>query len=236
MLPTPTFPGRAFIDVHHLETIATDSIQFASDSIDNLKWSLEMLIELLTAWPDILDSSDVVANYYKTVSSASFSKLMKVFYGMQTDTNTVILSSYLSTNSGVSPVGINEQNLQTVNNLYLTYFMAMPDSFAQTGNLMDSADLGMLYSVASQCYLPGGPAVFLARSMYWAAIRDNSIGFDDDCGSGDGEYKMLRVSTTEPTDSNYIFKVYPNPPALRSLYNNKTDVVLSLTGGLWAGD
>ena len=145
----------------------------------------------------------------------SYVKLMQVFYGMQNDTNTVNLASYKATNSGISPIGVNEQNLQTVNSLYLNYFMSMPDSFYQTGNLMSSTDLTNLCNVAKQCYLPGGPSVFLARSMYWTAVRDNGALFWDDCVSPTGGDKKANANKPQPTTkdsiSTYLFKVYPNP-------------------------
>ena len=213
-LPTPTFPHRPFIDVQpYLESIALDTIQFVSDSIDNIKWSHEDLIELIMEDSTILDSSEVIANYYKIVGSASYTKLMQVFYGMQSDTDASNLTHYQSVNASVTPIDVNEQNLQTVNNLYLTYFMSMSDSFYQSGNLMSGTDLSTLHGIASQCYLPGGPAVFLARSMYWTAVRDNGALFWDDCVSPDGGDKKAHANKPNSSvlDSTYRFKVYPNP-------------------------
>jgi hypothetical protein len=214
-LLTPTFPHRSFADIQpYLESIALDTLQFASDSASNMKWSQESLIGLIQKWPDLLDSSAVISAYYDSASSLSYAKLMQVFTKMQSYTDTRNKNEYKALNSGTTPIDDNETNLQVINGLYLKYFMGTMDSIFPSGNLMDSTDLNSVYNVASQCYLSGGPAVYLARSMYAVAIMDDSTQFSDDCtiyaarmsyASNSNEVKTALV------DSIYTFKIYPNP-------------------------
>jgi hypothetical protein len=68
---------------------------------------------------------------------------------------------------------LHDQNMQWVNTIYLTYFREPSDSLWQYGMLTDSNAIAKLYSIASQCYLTGGPAVFQARSLYWIAVNDH---------------------------------------------------------------
>jgi hypothetical protein len=198
-----------------LESIALDTLQFASDSIYNAKWSQESLIGLIQRWPALLDSSSIINAYYDSVSSQSYVKLMQVFTKMQSDTDNRNMSEYNALNKGETPVDANETNLQTVNGLYLKYFRGSMDSVYPNGNLMDSIDLNSIYSVASQCYLSGGPAVYLARSMYAVAIMDDSTQFSDDCTTVAARMAHINSgkddSTVVVSDSIYTFRVYPNP-------------------------
>lgn len=62
-------------------------------------------------------------------------------------------------------------------------------------------------TIARQCFVFGGPSVFLARSMYYTAIGTVDNSFQDYCLENFGSYK------TEPTHnkpSAHVY-VYPNP-------------------------
>jgi hypothetical protein len=88
--------------------------------------------------------------------------------------------------------------------------------------LTDSNAVAKLYSIASQCYLTGGPAVFQARSLYWIAVNDHSMTFYDECVNGSlDQFEMDKTAPPSDTiftdtipiakvDDGYFFKLYPN--------------------------
>ncbi|MFN8276484.1 MAG: T9SS type A sorting domain-containing protein [Chitinophagales bacterium] len=67
-----------------------------------------------------------------------------------------------------------QQNQQQLNSLYLSFFSTSKPT-------LDSANLKKLFDIAKQCYITGGPAVFEARAMYWAAVDRVRWSFQDDC-------------------------------------------------------
>ena len=146
--------------------------------------------------------------------SASYVQLMWVFNGMQSDSGKLNKHDFLFVNNNVSPRDSNEQNIQTVNALYLKYFLAPVDTIWHNDTMMTNTDLATTYNIASKCYISGGPAVFLARSMYWAAVRDNSEQFDDNCTTGGSDQRMQR-SQSQTVDTIKWVELSPLPDTIQ---------------------
>jgi hypothetical protein len=62
-------------------------------------------------------------------------------------------------------------------------------------------------NIARQCFVFGGPSVFLARSIYYTAIGTVDNSFQDYCLENYGSYKT-EPTTKQPKPS---VVVYPNP-------------------------
>lgn len=83
-------------------------------------------------------------------------------------------------------------------------------------------------SIARQCFVFGGPLVFLARSMYYTAIGTVDNRFQDYCLENYGSYK------TDPTVASVIEKkwtlqIHPNPTSALYGFSVKSSIGLVLT-------
>ena len=105
----------------------------------------------------------------------------------------------------LAPQTLIEQNTKAIQEIYL-----------QTSAIgimsLDSVQLSTVRSVAEQCFVFGGPAVFLARSMYNAAIGYVDNSFQDYCLANYGSYKQPIKEKIVPT----LFYLFPNPKAMSS--------------------
>jgi hypothetical protein len=78
---------------------------------------------------------------------------------------------------------------------------------------LDSAQLVVVENIARQCFVFGGPSVFLARTMYYTATGSIDNSFQDFCLENYGSYKTELVPTTENIAAKLLLSVYPNPVA-----------------------
>ena len=93
-----------------------------------------------------------------------------------------------------------EQNQKLFNSLYL--LLLNNDTYEYT-----TAEKNDLYSIASQCHLEGGNAVWQARVLVWT-IEKNIIEFADNCNA---EPRSMNLINNQAHDYSSNFNVYPNP-------------------------
>ncbi len=114
--------------------------------------------------------------------------------------------SLLSQNSQITVNAIWEENLKTVNEIYLSTVVRGIYTFTQS----QSEDL---YEIAIQCPLEGGKAVFLARGLY---EQYNHLSLNDIAVCFNAGYN-LRQGNTQPIEESIRtidikdYTVYPNP-------------------------
>ena len=113
--------------------------------------------------------------------------------------------SLLSQNSQITVNEIWEENLRTVNEIYLSTVSQGVYTFTQS----QSEDL---YEIAIQCPLAGGKAVFLARGLYGLIepLRVNDIDVCFEEGYNLRQGNTLTNSNAQNNTSNY-YTLYPNP-------------------------
>lgn len=109
-------------------------------------------------------------------------------------------ASLIGQNAGIETTEVYEQNLKTVNDIYLNYLM---DGFGG----MPAEELSVLEGIALQCPLEGGSAVFSARALLAVATRQVSWHEDLECG----EAQRLSGSGNAQLDFEQAVRVYPNP-------------------------
>jgi hypothetical protein len=104
-------------------------------------------------------------------------------------------------NAGIAAGAAPDDNERAVNEIYLA-------SIAREQYEFDSSQRETLYTIAQQCPMAGGPAVFRARALY--ALVDDKIMFDDFkiCNSAGIQLKKAKDAAA---GQGTFFKLYPNP-------------------------
>jgi hypothetical protein len=106
-----------------------------------------------------------------------------------------------STNNSIMPNNIVEQNQQNVNGLILKRLLYI-------GYTYTTADIISLNSIAYQCPIAGGTAVYQARNMLMV-LADHVIEFTDTCD--DVSNNPIVIKNKHSDKENEEFKIYPNP-------------------------
>ncbi|MFN8275844.1 MAG: T9SS type A sorting domain-containing protein [Chitinophagales bacterium] len=162
----------------------------------------------------LLDSNTVLNNFYTNFAydASNMVTLKTIFDSALTTTDTSRLAYFAGLNGNVYPANIQEANMQRLNSIYLSYYcnylgtQAMPDSLKNR-----------LLQIAQQCYVTGGPSVFMARALYWTFTNDLPWIFQDECLMQTGFYKTNLPDTNEIilTPLNF-FKLFPNPSSAQA--------------------
>ncbi len=105
-------------------------------------------------------------------------------------------------NNSITPANILEQNQQTINELILKSAM-------QPDYIYTSGDSSILMSIATQCPLAGGNAVYQARNLLMS-VASNVIEFEDNCIDGNSRMGIIDTASNN-MDNGLICKLYPNP-------------------------
>ena len=113
----------------------------------------------------------------------------------------VVINQIKTNNDAINTVELFDLNEQTVNDIYLSKIALGSDDFT-------ADQIQQLYTIANQCPLTGGKAVFAARSLY--ALVDRNAFFDNsNCGIvGFREAEKLLNKIVNEEES---FTLYPNP-------------------------
>ena len=147
--------------------------------------------------PQLTDNNDL-NNFHNAHLNHTIGKLAKV--------NDKILQGNFNAasaiNSNITPANVLEQNQQTVNELILK-------SAIQPDYIYTSIDSSMLMSIATQCPLAGGNAVYQARNLLMS-IASNVIEFEDNCIDGNSRMEIVDNAATNK-DNTFVYKLYPNP-------------------------
>ena len=120
-------------------------------------------------------------------------------------------------NRDITPVNLAETNLRLMNMIRLEVIARSIDTFNQD-------ELYNIYTVANQCPEEGGPAVFVARSLW--KMYDSRTIFDDDAICGTQQQGNLRGLSD--TDTRPILSVSPNP-------SRNTELTLTVNGNIPEG-
>ncbi|MEM9824125.1 MAG: T9SS type A sorting domain-containing protein, partial [Bacteroidota bacterium] len=104
-------------------------------------------------------------------------------------------------NSVINGIEIYESNEKTVNNIYLKWII--DDNLALTAN-----EKVLLESIAEQCPLDGGNAVFTARSLLRNKIKNVHVDNESNCSTLLRNQPKFHLQN-EQVDTHV--KVYPNP-------------------------
>jgi parallel beta-helix repeat protein len=173
-----------------------------------IEWSLKKsMYESLNNQDSILrDSDDVINNFCDTISDNNIGKFYEVeeIIDLLTDTmiSSVVLDDQrldaLDKNERITPNNTIEQNLQDVNEIYLSAIAAGIMGF-------NSTDLEKLFNVAEQCPYEGGYSVFTARALLSLVV---DTFFDDELLCAYGGAKSGNNNDT--TQATFVI-VYPNP-------------------------
>jgi hypothetical protein len=148
----------------------------------------------------LLDSTNRYLQNYIDVANQQIGNLKRI------DAETV-----RQLNLGIITTETIEINQQLVNNIYL-------NKIAQGDYEFSEQDITTLISVATQCPVSGGVAVYLARSLY--SVIDPTVEYDDEYICMQGGI-LLRKSQAK---TNASAEVYPNPTSNgATLYYNIGD-------------
>ena len=123
---------------------------------------------------------------------------------MQTiaDTRELEIANILADNAAVVTPTLFEDNQKAVNDIFLRTIARGQSDFSQT-------DLDTLRAIANQCFICGGDAVFLARSLY--AKTDSVLVYDDDNLCGSVSQPLMKQKDNNPVQAS--FTLIPNPAA-----------------------
>jgi hypothetical protein len=133
-----------------------------------------------------------------SVAAQSSSQLLQSVHQSQSSS----LSQAALLNSLVTTDSIYDENERFINELFLS-------TIAQ-GNLPDDElDIEQLWSIATQCPLQGGDAVFRARSIY--RLFDPLIYFSDDSLCQGDSLELRQPLKAEPQPPALTYRLFPNP-------------------------
>ncbi|MFN8275839.1 MAG: T9SS type A sorting domain-containing protein [Chitinophagales bacterium] len=210
-----------------------ERIAKGEDTITNIllaedirKWRQTELMSILLEHPELRDSSVVLDSFYnaRLLMDAEMIHLKAIYEAANKTTDSIGLQMLYNENAGVYASGIQEQNMQILNNIYINYFA----NYLGTTAMPDSLKL-KLKNIASQCYVTGGPSVFYARSLYWNCTNNVVWDFTDNCLYQTGFYKTNTAQVSnESSKTSLYFKIYPNP-----LDNTKHLVIEAIDTGVF---
>lgn len=200
------------------EKAATDSLSFPTHESDFKAWSKEQLYLFLEENQRFRDSSSVLDTFYLTYHDSAFAQLIRINLAFRTDSlDSATIEARIRDVNAIIASNIRDENMKTVNRIYLKYFAAM--NFA-----VDSADSTALKNVADQCYIEGGAAVIEARSLYYSLTGNFSLQVDTNCpGNMFKNEQEVTVFANPAIESDYRFRMYPNP------VNNQHTIVIEST-------
>ena len=100
-------------------------------------------------------------------------------------------------NEDISGSEVYEQNEQVINDIYLNGIVAKSSEYF-------NGNLSSIYTIAQQCPLAGGPAVFRARTLY--KLIDPNMRYNDDLACLQAGKQLRNASKTQ-----FPVGVFPNP-------------------------
>ncbi|MFN8308987.1 MAG: T9SS type A sorting domain-containing protein [Chitinophagales bacterium] len=186
----------------------TDSINTVLSTSMAL-WKNGEIYRTINENPWISDSSSVLDSFFHSykMEGGNWEVLKSIFDSALMLKDTTDYNRLALTNGSIYPVNTQEWNQQRLNSILLTYY----GQYLGTVNLPDSVRTKLL-SIAQQCYVTGGPSVFMARSLYWTLTNDIKWEFQDECVMQTGFYKAEQMEAIKPNEKKLeFFKIYPNP-------------------------
>ncbi|HRI34164.1 MAG TPA: hypothetical protein PLD02_10440, partial [Saprospiraceae bacterium] len=199
--PIPNFTD--IINVELSEGVIDEDITFGYYN-DEISWNyLSRLYALLKLFPEFLERSETLEDFYNDCAVNNIGKFYKVDSLIHLLNDSVPNSSLLITrrnaaisiNNAITTVNGMEDNLKDVNDIFL-------HSVAERKFVLSSVQVSTLTGIAGQCPYTGGKGVFMARGM----LALTSLGtYYDDSDLCDVESKL-----SNEEESGFL-KVFPNP-------------------------
>ncbi|MCB9306933.1 MAG: right-handed parallel beta-helix repeat-containing protein [Lewinellaceae bacterium] len=186
--------------------LARDSVtrQFIGDQVMQIR-DLTVLLDSLTEnLPPVNDPAYPAADALKRSVAALLAAAAVQYQSLQ-DSITLLRESeaalLLADNDSIASTAVYQQNEREVNRIYLVHKLWEEESAP------DSTDLATLKSIAGQCPLSGGYAVFRARELYRAFGPGADWDDDDICfGSEERAAKKPKYIAVKP-----VWTAAPNP-------------------------
>ncbi len=136
-----------------------------------------------------------------------------------------VVGELLVVNASIDPANLIEQNEKDVNEVYLTTLAAGIDTF-------NAGQTDVLWWIANQCPITGGPAVYQARAML--SLVSDSLAYDDEnlCGiAARIKQEEIKQGKFQNQLENYS-RIYPNPASriavLEYATNHEDDLIFSV--------
>ncbi|MFN8308990.1 MAG: T9SS type A sorting domain-containing protein [Chitinophagales bacterium] len=170
-------------------------------------WRKTELLQQLLLHPEFRDSSKLLDSFYvSNTGSNTMLELMAINEQAHQFNDTSLINGLISANNIIYPTNNQEINMQKLNSIYLGYFT----NYLGTASMTDSMKT-QLRNIASQCYITGGPSVFMARSLYYILNNEVDWKFNDDCLLSTGFFKtQAPLAKGNPESNNGFLIVYPN--------------------------
>jgi len=151
---------------------------------------------------DVLDMLSIIPDgalqhFYDSIKQETMGKLKEVDDAIKAND----LSSANVLNNVILTSNTIEENQKMFNELYSLYLN--DNKYAYTSNEKEA-----LFSIAQQCPLEGGNAVWQARVLY-STIENDWIEFENNCDATPRQMSVNNNITETVVDSK--FKLYPNP-------------------------
>ena len=172
------------------------------------------MFRALAANPVLLDSSEVLSNFYDSVSVGTIGTFKKV----ETQLYTGQMTTASGLNAAVSPTNNVESNYQLYYQLYTDF----------AANTFSSADSSSLYYLASLCAGNYGASVYQARALY-NFIYKTVLNVNEDCDALQQGSRLFKTNVPKANvmKAPWSIELYPNPSTgqLSLLNHSETDLI-----------
>jgi hypothetical protein len=179
-----------------LRAIVQDSAPVAGYVAEEKWMNKQQVYEMLREDNSLMVGEPVLQQFYATTPATGIGKVATTDEHML-QTNIAAASA---TNQSITPVVLPEQNYQDVNAIYI-------DILADS--IVDSTQYQTLETIAAQCPVQGGIAVFRARTLL-QMLDDNVRTWEDSCDTGSSARLMQDEEDPIAAQAQHIL-LYPNP-------------------------
>lgn len=194
-------------DIGTYEQIATGQMVYNSALEPQLEQlDREVLFEHLKNVEDLRAESSILDSFYNANVSNSLGATVNSRDAAAMAYNAATADAALQSAADIAPQNLSEANTKTIQEIYL-------QTYGRGDAQLDSAQLVLVEAIARQCFVFGGPSVFLARTMYYTATGSIDNSFQDFCLENYGSYKTEQVPSTENIAAKMLLSVSPNPVA-----------------------
>ncbi|MFN8275841.1 MAG: T9SS type A sorting domain-containing protein [Chitinophagales bacterium] len=173
-------------------------------------WRTNEIYRTITENQWIADSSLILDSFYQAYKyeGENWVDLKSIFDSALLVTDTSDFNRLAMRNGSIYPVNIQELNQQKLNSFVISYY----NQYLGTQVMPDTIKAKLL-NIAQQCYVTGGPSVFMARSLFWTLMNDIKWNFQDECIMQTGFYKTELPARSEISvnSSEVFFKIFPIP-------------------------
>jgi hypothetical protein len=191
----PSGDPQTELSESELHLLVNDEDSYPVYEVENQYQNKKYAFEQLDLTDGQTTTDDVVLEYfYDSTKTESIGQLFEVEKSIAEND----YSSAEPANSIISTHNQIEENQKQFNSIHL--FSLLDSTYTYTED-----DKNQLLSIANQCPLEGGGAVWQARVL-WNTINNDWIEFDDNCDAT----KIMTAKTDKAQDLQ-LFNIFPNP-------------------------